>query len=140
MNSPGCNRIRTQRRGLTLLEVVTAIAILGGALIAIGNLMYLGSRAAGQSSQYSAAQVLCDAKMAEVCAGVLPLQSTAGMPIDESPGWEYSIDIGQANVNGLLAVTVSVQQSSVTTSTPVVFTLMRWIPDPNYEPPQPVLQ
>lgn len=129
-----------RRTGLSLMEVIVAIAILGGALTVIGNLVYLGSRAASNSRLYSEAQILCDTKMAEVSAGVLPLQSVGGAPIDENPDWIYSVEIGPATVTGLLSVTVTVQQSPTVTPVPTPFTLMRWLPDPDYEPPQSVLQ
>ena len=129
-----------RRAGLSLMEVIVAIAILGGALTVIGNLVYLGSRAASNTRLFSEAQILCDTKMAEVSAGVLPLQSIGGTPIEENPDWLYSVEVGQAPVTGLLGVTVTVQQSPSVTSTPTPFTLMRWIPDPNYVPAKSVLQ
>ena len=117
---------RQSRRGLSLMEVIVAIAILGGALTVIGNLVFLGSRAASNARWYSEAQILCDTKMAEVSAGVLPLQSTAATPIEENPDWLYSVEIGQTEVTGLLSVTVTVQQSPTVTSNPTPITLMRW--------------
>ena len=128
------------RSGLSLMEVIVAIAILGGALTVIGNLVYLGSRAASNTRWFSEAQILCDTKMAEVSSGILPLQSTAATPIEENPDWQYSVEIGQTEAIGLLSVTVTVQQSPTVTSTPTPFSLMRWLPDPNYEPEQSVLQ
>jgi prepilin-type N-terminal cleavage/methylation domain-containing protein len=129
-----------QRSGLTLMEVIVSIAILGGALVVIGNLVFLGSKAASNTRWYSEAQILCDSKMAEVSAGVLPLQSTGGTPIEENPDWLYSVEIGQTTVAGLLAVTVTVQQSPTITASPTPCLLMRWLPDPDYVPEQPVLQ
>ncbi len=135
------NRQFTERRhGLTLMEVIVAIAILGGALTVIGNLVFLGSKAASNTRWNSEAQILCDTKMAEVSAGVLPLQSTAATPIDENPDWLFSVEIGQTAVNGLLSVTVTVQQAPTVTLNPTPFSLMRWLPDPDYQPEQSVLQ
>ncbi len=127
------------RNGLTLLEVIVAIAILGGALVVIGNLVFLGSRAANNTRWHSEAQILCDAKMAEISAGVLPLQSSAGTPIAENPEWTYSVETGPTDVPGLLSVTVAVQHSSETSAI-APFTLMRWLRDPDYQPEQSVLQ
>ena len=73
------------RRGLSLLEVVLAIAIMGSAMIIIGNLVSLGSNSAGVTKWRSDAQILCNAKMAEISAGVLPLESVSGAGIQENP-------------------------------------------------------
>lgn len=131
---------RFVRRGLSLMEVIVAIAILGGALAVIGNLVFLGAKAASNTRLYSEAQILCDAKMAEISAGILPLQSASGTPVEENPDWLYIVEIGQTAVTGLLSVTVTVQQSPTVTANPTPFSLMRWLPDPNYEPEQSVLQ
>lgn len=128
------------RAGLSLLEVIVAIAILGGAMVVIADLIYIGSRSAGNVRWTSEAQILCDTKMAELSAGVIPLQSSGMTAIPENPLWTYSVDIGSTNINGLLSATVTVQHAEATTGTPRQFSLMRWIPDPDYEPEQPVLQ
>ncbi len=131
---------RQSRAGLSLLEVIVAIAILGGAMVVIANLIYIGSKSAGNVRWTSEAQILCDTKMAELSAGVIPLQSNGMTSIQENPVWAYSIDIGSTNVNGLLSATVTVQQADTTTGVSPQFSLMRWIPDPDYEPEQSVLQ
>lgn len=139
VNYWGCVQ-QQRRRGLSLLEVIVAIAILGGALVVISNLIYIGSKAASNVRWTSEAQILCDTKMAELSAGVIPLQSNGLTLIQESPIWAYSVDIGSTNVNGLLSATVTVQQADATGGTPMQFTLMRWLPDPDYQPELPVLQ
>ena len=132
--------VRGSRRGLSLLEVVLAIAILGSALAVIGNLVYLGSRSASNARLYSEAQILCDSKMAEIAAGVLPAESTSGSSIEEAPDWVYAVEVFAAEHVGLLTVRVTVQQAPSVTADPTPFTLTRLIPDPNYEPPVSLLQ
>ncbi len=131
---------RSNRHGLSLLEVVLAIAILGGALVVITNLVYMGSQSAANVKQYSEAQIMCDTKMAEIAAGVLPAESTSGASIPENPNWVYSVDVQSAQHIGLLLVRVTVQQSPSITSNPTPFTLMRLVPDPNYEPTVDLVQ
>jgi prepilin-type N-terminal cleavage/methylation domain-containing protein len=133
-------RRRKARRGLSLLEVIVAIAILGGAMAVIANLVFIGSKAAADIRWTSDAQILCDTKMAELSAGVMPLQSIGFTTVVENPVWVYSVDIGSTTVNGLLSATVTVQEAQSATSNPKQFTLMRWLPDPDYEPEQAVLQ
>ena len=62
------------RSGLSLMEVMVAVAILGAAMGVISNLMFIGSSAATNARQVSEGQILCDTKMAELSAGILPLQ------------------------------------------------------------------
>ena len=63
------------RRGLTLLEVLLALAILGGALATIGELMRIGARNAEIARDKTTAQLLAEATMGELEVGFLPLQS-----------------------------------------------------------------
>lgn len=123
-------RRRVQRPGLSLLEAMFAIAILGLSLAAIGRLVQIGFRAAGRASQMSQAQMLCDAKMAEVAAGALPLAASSGTPCPEAPGWQYSIELQPAQQIGLLVVKVTVQYSGGTSPG---FSIVRFVPDPNFE-------
>ena len=65
------------RRGLSLLEVILAIAILGGSMAVIFELVRIGVISAIETRVRSEANILCDAKMAEVSAGVIELKPIA---------------------------------------------------------------
>ncbi len=131
MMSPLRHVRRRARAGLSLLEVVFAIAILGAALAVIGQLVQLGMRAGGTARVQSYSQILADAKMAEVACGALPLESTSGVTIDDARGWQYSVEVQPAEQIGLLVVKVSVLQTS--SDRPVQFSVVRFMPDPNFE-------
>ena len=64
-----------RRNGLSLLEVILAIAILGGSLVVIGQLLRSGVTHALNTRLISEGNILCDAKVAELSAGVLELRS-----------------------------------------------------------------
>ncbi|MEC8241836.1 MAG: prepilin-type N-terminal cleavage/methylation domain-containing protein, partial [Planctomycetota bacterium] len=64
-----------RRRGLSLLEVILAIAILGGAIAAIGELVRLGVRSASYAQQQTLAHLLCDTRMAEIASGAVAPES-----------------------------------------------------------------
>ena len=124
---------RPHRRGLSLLEVLLALAILGGALAAIGELMRSGSRAAEQSRDLTTAQLLSETVMSEITAGLLPVQATNATPVDDpqhAQDWSYSIQIEQIDQEGLIAVWVTVRQNRET-ARPMQYTLVRWMIDPN---------
>ena len=118
------------REGLSLLEVILAIAILGVAMAAIGELVRLGSRSAAQARDLTTAQLLCESKSAELAAGIEPIQSLSGTPFDNENKWVYSIEIGEVDQDGLVAVAVLVQQNVESAEKPVSFSLVRWIKDP----------
>lgn len=122
---------RRIRNGLSLLEVIFAIAILGTALAAIGRLVQLGMKAGGAARVQSFSQILADARMSEIACGALPLESNSGAMISDAPGWQYSVQVQPAEQIGLLVVKVTVQQ--VTADRPVEFSVVRFMPDPNFE-------
>lgn len=131
--TPFDERAGVVRQGITLLEVVLAIAILGGSMVAIGQLINIGHNAAVDARDITEAQILCDAKISEVSAGVLPSSSIQGADILESPGWKYSLTIESAGIDGLLKIDCTVTQDPRQYTFPVDFRLVRWIPDPDYE-------
>ena len=66
----------SSRQGLSLMEVIIALAILGLALAAIGELIRVGARNAEVSRKRTTAQLLCENKLAEIKAGWLGQSST----------------------------------------------------------------
>lgn len=121
------------RDGLSLLEVILAMAILGISMVMIGKLYYLGYRSALQARYRSECNMLVDAKMAELASGVLPLESGSGT-IDDSPEWSYAVELGSSLQPGLLLATVRVERTNDDTQVPMSVSLTRMIPDPDYEP------
>ncbi len=130
------NKQRRRRLGLSLLEVMLALAILGGALAVIGELMRLGVRNAESARDLSTAQVFCEAKINEIAAGLLPPQPIGNSPIEEiaSQGadapWLYSVEVQQIDQQGLISVRVTVTQDPSVELRPVNFSLVRWMIDP----------
>jgi general secretion pathway protein I len=84
-----------RRRAFSLLEVMVAMAIFLMALVGIGQLITLGGDQALEVQQQSQAIRLCQSKMAEVIAGVVPLSSQNDAPFDEDPDWNWSMDAEQ---------------------------------------------
>jgi general secretion pathway protein I len=122
-----------RRRALSLLEVTLAIAILGGSLAVIGELVRLGSRQAEEARELTTAQLLCESKMEEIVAGILAPQAVSYAPFDDDPRWSYSIDVASLDVRDLIQVTVTVEQAEVSREVPLTFSLTRWMLDPDVE-------
>ncbi len=127
------NHARGQR-GFSLLEVLLSIAILGGAMVVIGQLVNIGYRSAIEARIRSDANILVDGKMAEVSAGIIELESVSSSLIEENPDWMYSVDVQESTQLGLLMVTVSVEQTPNSTANPISMSVIRYMPDPEYDP------
>ena len=125
---------KKKRSGLSLLEVMLALAILGLSLVAIGELMRIGSRSAEMARDLTTAQILCETKMAEIVTGLLPCTPITEAPIQDAGSgtdWLYAIETQTIDQQGLISVRVTVQQNPDFASRPVSFSLVRWMIDPN---------
>ncbi len=138
-----------RREAFSLLEVILALAILTGAIAVLGEVARLGMRNAKIAREATRAQLLCESKLAEISARIIvpdPVQDvpfeTSGVEqgtVDEAAeGWLYSIDIGDVDADGLIAVCVSVTQDIPPEKRPVRFQLTRWILDPDVELAEPI--
>ena len=121
------------RAGLSLLEVILAIAILGGSIAVIGELVRLGARQAEEARELTIAQLLCESKLEEIAAGVIAPEAVGDVPFELDPRWSYSIEIGSLDNPDLLQVTVMAQQVDGSREIPLYYSLTRWILDPNLE-------
>src|SRR5262245_43373405 len=103
----------SKRTGLSLLEVLVALAIFLISLIGIGRLITLAADRARDVQQQALAIQMCESKLAEAAAGVLTLgTSQPSTPFDEDPSWEWSMDCDQAaNMPGLWSVTIHVTRA-----------------------------
>lgn len=99
-----------RRNGFSLMEVILSIAVLFASTIALAQLASLGRRHANRAEELTTAQVLCQNTMNEVVTGMTPLINATDLPIYESPGWAYSVEVQPSNWNGLVAVKVSVAE------------------------------
>lgn len=135
--SPG-NRRRTTdgglrtRRGLTLFEVIISLAILLGSLSVLGQLISVGSRAAVRTNLQSRATLLCQAKLADVLAGIEPLQPLDGLPVDDyHPDWTWSLEVAPGPHPDLLAIAVTVRHIDPLREADSAVTLYRHMRRPN---------
>lgn len=126
----------TNRTGLSLLEVVLALAILGAAGAMLAQSMQVATDAGMQARDQALAELLAESKLSEVIAGAYPPnQNTDWMPIETvvEPGrWHFKI-VGQPTLtDGMLGVQVWVTDDpQMQKERPLQVMLTRWMIDPN---------
>ena len=139
----GCRYRATLRRekiglipffGFSLLEVVLALAILAGALAALGEVMRLGDENAAAASDETQAQMLAESVMAELIVGARPVENVSGaaLALPAEPPWVLSVAVEPTEFQELVAVQVSVAQQLALELRPARCDLVRWLPNPDY--------
>lgn len=121
--------------GFTLLEIILALAILAGSLVALGEVMRLGDQTATLTEGETQAQILAASVVEELVSGARQLSTVnrAALVEDSDPPWVYSIDVQNTDFNELVAVRVTVEQELDERLQPARFELVRWMPNPDYQ-------
>ena len=119
------------RAGLTLLEVLVALAIF---LLALGGISHLlsfaGERALEVQTRNQAAR-LCQSKLAEVLSGVLPLSTQGDTPFEEDPNYHWSLTAEQQGaIPNLWTITIKVTRDT-SNGDPLENTITQMILDPS---------
>ncbi len=124
-----------RRGGLTLLEVILALIILGGALVAIGELIRTASRSARDARDATGAQVIADSLMSEIASGVVPAQPMERQPDPLDPDFVVSVMVERPTQAGLIQVMVLVERVDAIAvgRKSEGFRLVRWMLDPGVE-------
>lgn len=137
------NRLRPKASGMSLLEVVLALAILAVSAALLAQLTGQATDNGLMAQRLATAQMLCESKMSEVLAGAIPLQSMTWSEITDSGrrvSWYYQIQTVAAERKDMIGVRLSVtDQPDSTTANPELFFIVRWMIDPNLgldAPPQ----
>ena len=125
-----CVEAGGERGGLTLLEVVLALAIFVGTMAAILQIVNNGMRGAVRARLQTQAVVRCEAKIGELVAGAEPMQAVDSMPFADDPTWVWSATVNSGSTQGLYLVGVTVQRVSTGPGGNVTFTAQRMMRDP----------
>lgn len=138
---------RSRRQGLSLMEVILALAILGISLAAIGELIRVGARNAEVSRKRTTAQLLCENKLAEIKAGWMgqsvmlltgqkmrpqPIGPVEFEPHETDQPWMYTVTVEMGETDGLLVVEVIVEEITEAYR-PLRYSLAMWMIDPELE-------
>ena len=125
-----------RRPGFSLLEVILALAILAGAVAVLGEVARHGLDTARIARDLTSAQLLCESLSAEITSGLVQPDSVERAKVDavsdpSQMGWVYSVEVESTDIEGLLAVRVTVMQDLPEERHPVRCSLVRWMQDPN---------
>jgi general secretion pathway protein I len=101
-----------RRPGLTLIEVLLALAILLLALAAIGQLVDVGSDRGVDARFHIRGTRLAQAKLAECEAGVIDVTGGGSGTFDEEPEWSWTVDSQPETATNLYRVTVTVSRDN----------------------------
>jgi prepilin-type N-terminal cleavage/methylation domain-containing protein len=122
------------RKGFSLLEVLLATSILLGCLVVLSELAAIGRIHASVAQDGGTAVRICQSKMNEILAGLAPVTPVRAEPIDDPPGWWYSVEVEQVRQPGVVALRVTVGQDEDPEGRTIDYSLVRWIRDPKWSP------
>src|SRR5438105_259745 len=85
--------IPSHPKAFSLLEVLLALAILAGAIAALGEVMRLGDENAALARDESQAEMLANSLISEMLSGARQVQAVSSATFDMTadPAWNYSI-------------------------------------------------
>lgn len=119
----------SSRRGLSLFEVVIALAIFMASIAAIGQLISTGARSAVYSRLETQAVVRCESKLAEILAGITPTQQAGGGTFSDDPSWSWTVSVASAQHENLFIVDVTVSHAANSGMGRVSYSLRRLVRD-----------
>jgi type II secretion system protein I len=99
-------------KGFTLLEVILALAIFVGAIAVLSRLLVLSVENAEVSQWQAQAWLIAETQWAELESGVRSPSETGPFPVNELPGWEWSLEAETTEVSNLYRVHVIVRHQS----------------------------
>lgn len=100
-------RAPARRDGLTLLEVLLALAILLMSIVAIAGLVDTGATIGVRAAMRSTGTRLAQSKLAEAEAGAVPLSGGDSGEFEAEPGWNYTVESTAAGPANVYSVTVT---------------------------------
>lgn len=105
---------RASRSGLSLLEVILAVAIMAASMALLGELIRIGGRHATSAVNLTKAQMHCETVLSEIAVGIIPANDVADQPMEIDPDWLYSVAVTDMQLQYLISVRVSVRQAEDT--------------------------
>ena len=140
--------VSVRQSGITILEVMLALAILGSCLAFLGEISRNGLTSARAARDMTQAELLCESVLAKVRLGIIKMESAFDVPVSGSnsvlmtdevldtraadltdtgnPLWVYSLEINEIDEYGLVEIAVTVRQNLPEERRPIGCRLVRW--------------
>jgi type II secretory pathway pseudopilin PulG len=122
------------RDGISLLEVVLALAILAMSTAILAQIARTATDNGLLAHRLATAQILAESKMAEVVTGAIALQGATGWtPINDtvpSGVWYYQIQQEQMTRKDMIGVRLAITDQIGMDEGKELFYLVRWMIDP----------
>jgi hypothetical protein len=118
------------RPGITLFEVVLALAIFVGSFLAISEAFQTGSRALMLAERTSEAAIRCDQQMDKLLAGIIPLDSASQTEFEDDPEWAWTLILAGTETPGLMRAEMTVEHVNPREGSNARVKLVRYLRDP----------
>ncbi len=124
------------RSGFSLLEMLLALAILGGSLGILSTIAMQGADAAREAECMAQARLIAQSRLAVILAAgvhpaMVPATPTAAADSGSTTAFEYQVDVAAAPMQGMLAIRVVVRALDDNGGPPIAtVALTRWMIDP----------
>ncbi len=123
-----------KRAGLTLLEVIIAMAILAMSATLLYQVSNLATNSALEAQRLANAHILSESKMAEILAGAVatePMDWTLDSDGTVPGEWYYKLETSVGERENMIGLKLSVSDNPTsTTRSQAIFTIVRYIIDP----------
>ncbi len=118
------------RFGMTLLEVVIALALFLAAMSAIAEILRMGSDSSVKAQLQAEAALLGESKLNEVVAGIVPLTPVQSQAFADSPKWTWTLSVEDDTTLSLKHVLLTVQHLNSAGKPDHEVQFARWMRDP----------
>jgi hypothetical protein len=120
---------RSPRKGLTLFELLLALAIFLTSLAALAQLLDSGARAAAQSQLQTEAILRCESKLGELVAGITPIKEVSNQAFDDDPSWSWRLTLTDGPWPNLQLAELQVSHTGQSSLGNSSYTLRRYVRD-----------
>jgi len=134
-------------RGITIVEIMLSLVILGSCLAILGELSRSGLNSARAARDMTQAELFCESVLAKVRLGIIKMEPAFDVPVSNSALmtdevldthaadlndtggslWVYSLEITDIDEYGLVEIAVTVRQNLPEEHRPIGCRLVRWL-------------